>query len=111
MPQSQAAATGRGQQGTCAVNVLAQLQAAAGCLDAVTRLVKLTVYVACTGEFTQQPQVADGASQLLLDVLGAAGAHARSAIGVAALPLGTPVEVEAVAEVSADAVAEEEQPQ
>jgi enamine deaminase RidA (YjgF/YER057c/UK114 family) len=95
----------------CAVNVLAQLQAAAGSLDAVTRLVKLTVFVACTGDFAQQPQVADGASQLMLDVLGAAGAHARSAIGVAALPLGTPVEVEAIAQVSAAAPDEEAQPQ
>ena len=59
----------------------------------------VTVYIACTGEFAQQPQVADGASQLLLDVLGTAGAHARSAIGVAALPLGSPVEVEAIAQV------------
>lgn len=92
-------ATGRDAARACAVNVLAQLQAAAGGLDAVTRLVKLTVYIACTDEFAQQPQVADGASQLLLDVLGAAGAHARSAIGVAALPLGSPVEVEAIAQV------------
>lgn len=91
----------------CAVNVLAQLQTAAGSLDAVTRLVKLTVFVACTGDFVPQPQVADGASQLLLDVLGAAGAHSRSAIGVAALPLGTPVEVEAIAQVSVGAVSEE----
>jgi enamine deaminase RidA (YjgF/YER057c/UK114 family) len=90
-------AAGQEAARACALNVLAQLQAAAGSLDAVTRLVKLTVYVACTGEFAQQPQVADGASQLMLDVLGAAGAHARSAIGVAALPLGTPVEVEAIA--------------
>jgi enamine deaminase RidA (YjgF/YER057c/UK114 family) len=81
----------------CAVNVLAQL-------------VKLTVFVACAGDFVQQPQVADGASQLLLDVLGAAGAHARSAIGVAALPLGTPVEVEAIAQVSTGATPEEAQP-
>ncbi|HEY1823872.1 MAG TPA: RidA family protein [Trebonia sp.] len=58
----------------------------------------------------EQPQVADGASQPLLDVLGAAGAHARSAIGVAALPLGTPVEVEAIAQVSAGAVSREAQP-
>ncbi len=97
--------------GACALNVLAQLQAAAGGLDAVTRLAKLTVFVACTGDFAQQPQVADGASQLLLDVLGAAGAHARSAIGVAALPLGTPVEVEAIAQVSVGAVSRETQPQ
>jgi enamine deaminase RidA (YjgF/YER057c/UK114 family) len=93
-------AAGQGAARACAVNVLAQLQAAAGCLDAVTRLVKLTVYIASTSEFTQQPQVADAASRLLLDVLGAAGAHARSAIGVAALPLGSPVELEAIAQVA-----------
>ena len=96
-------ATGQDAARACALNVLAQLQAAAGGLDAVTRLVKLTVYIACTGEFAQQPQVADGASQLLLDVLGTAGAHARSAIGVAALPLGSPVEVEAIAQVALSA--------
>ena len=95
----------------CAVNLLAQLQAAAGSLDAVMRLVKLTVFIACTGDFTQQPQIADGASQLLLDVLGAAWAHARSALGVAAPPLGTPVEVEAIAQVSAGAAHQEAQPQ
>ena len=82
----------------CALNVLAQLNAAAGSLSAIARLVKITVFVASTPDFTSQPQVADGASRLFLDVLGEAGAHARSAIGVAALPLGTPVEVEAVAE-------------
>ena len=103
-------AAGQDAARACAVNVLAQLQAAAGGLDAVT-LVKLTVYIACTDEFVQQPLVADGASQLLLDVLGAAGAHARSAIGVAALPLGTPVEVEAIAQVSTGAAREEAQPQ
>jgi enamine deaminase RidA (YjgF/YER057c/UK114 family) len=99
-------AAGQDAARACALNVLAQLQAAAGSLDAVTRLVKLTVFVASTDEFVQQPQVADGASQLLLDVLGAAGAHARSAIGVAALPLGSPVEVEAIAQVSTDATRE-----
>ena len=82
----------------CALNVLAQLNAAAGSLSAIARLVKITVFVASTPDFTGQPQVADGASRLLLDVLGEAGAHARSAIGVAALPLGTPAEVEAIAE-------------
>ena len=71
---------------------------AAGSLSAIARLVKIAVFVASTPDFTSQPQVADGASRLLLDVLGEAGAHARSAIGVAALPLGTPVEVEAIAE-------------
>jgi len=82
----------------CALNVLAQLNAAAGSLSAITRLAKIAVFVASTPDFTSQPQVADGASRLFLDVLGEAGAHARSAIGVAALPLGTPVEIEAIAE-------------
>jgi enamine deaminase RidA (YjgF/YER057c/UK114 family) len=88
-----------GQQAAraCALNVLAQLDAAAGSLDRIARLVKITVFVASAPTFTQQPQVADGASRLLIDVLGDAGRHARSAIGVASLPLATPVEVEAVA--------------
>jgi enamine deaminase RidA (YjgF/YER057c/UK114 family) len=90
-------AAGQEAARVCALNVLAQLSAAAGSLDHVVSLVKLTVFVASTPDFTQQPQVADGASRLFLDVLGPAGAHARSAIGVSALPLGTPVEVEAVA--------------
>ena len=100
-------AAGQEAARACALNVLAQLKAAAGSLDAVTRLVKLTVFVASTGEFGQQPKVADGASRLMLDVLGPAGAHARSAIGVAALPLGTPVEVEAIALVSTSAANQE----
>jgi enamine deaminase RidA (YjgF/YER057c/UK114 family) len=88
-----------GQQAAraCALNVLAQLNAAAGSLDRIARLVKITVFVASAPDFTQQPQVADGASRLLIDVLGDAGRHARSAIGVASLPVATPVEVEAVA--------------
>jgi enamine deaminase RidA (YjgF/YER057c/UK114 family) len=81
----------------CALNVLAQLKAAAGDLDNIERVIKLTVFVASEPEFTQQPQVADAASRLIIDVLGPAGAHARSAIGVAALPLDTPVEIEAIA--------------
>ncbi len=94
-------ATGQEAARACALNVLAQLhEAAGGSLDAVARLVKLTVFVASTAEFTGQPQVADGASQLLVEVLGPAGAHARSAVGVTALPLGSPVEVEAIAELS-----------
>lgn len=90
-------AAGQDAARACALNVLAQLDAAAGSLDAVAQLVKVTVFVASVDGFTQQPQVADGASQLLIDVLGLAGRHARSAIGVAALPLGSPVEVEAIA--------------
>lgn len=81
----------------CAVNVLAQLQAAAGSLAGVERVVKLTVFVASAPDFTEQHLVANAASELIADVLGEAGRHARSAVGVAALPLGSPVEVEAVA--------------
>jgi enamine deaminase RidA (YjgF/YER057c/UK114 family) len=90
-------AAGQEAARACALNVLAQLNAAAGSLDDIVALVKLTVFVASAPDFTQQPQVADGASRLFLDVLGPAGAHARSAIGVSSLPLGTPVEVEAIA--------------
>ncbi|MEJ3651881.1 RidA family protein [Actinomycetes bacterium KLBMP 9759] len=88
---------------TCALNLLAQLRAAAGSLDAVARIVKVTVFVASTPEFTQQPQVANGTSELLVEVFGDAGAHARSAVGVASLPLNTPVEIEAIAELTAAA--------
>jgi enamine deaminase RidA (YjgF/YER057c/UK114 family) len=86
----------------CAMNLLAQLRAATGRLDAVERLVKITVFIACTPEFTEQSQVADGASRLLAEVLGPAGAHARAAIGVSALPAGSAVEVEAVAVLRAE---------
>ena len=68
-------------------------------LDRVVRVVKLVGFVASAPGFTGQPAVVNGASQLLLDVLGDAGRHARSAVGVAALPLGAPVEVELVAQV------------
>ena len=88
---------GREAARACALNILAQLKAAAGDLDDIERVLKLTVFVASGPEFTQQPQVADAASRLVIDVLGEAGAHARSAIGVAALPLDTPVEIEAIA--------------
>ena len=82
----------------CAVNVLAQLQAAAGGdLDRVARIVKLTVFVASAPGFAEQHLVANAASELMADVFGEAGAHARSAVGVAELPTGSPVEVEAVA--------------
>ncbi len=81
----------------CGLNVLAQLRSAAGSLDALERLIKITVFVACVPGFTEQPQVADGASRLFTDVLDAAGAHARAAVGVSALPAGSAVEVEAVA--------------
>ncbi|MGH8887533.1 MAG: RidA family protein [Egibacteraceae bacterium] len=86
----------------CALNVLAQLRAALGTLDRVARVVKLTVFVASDPSFTQQHLVANGASELLADVFGDAGRHARSAVGVPALPLDSPVEVEAIVEVRTD---------
>jgi enamine deaminase RidA (YjgF/YER057c/UK114 family) len=80
----------------CALNVLAQLEAAAG-LDNVEQIVEVTVFVASQEGFGGQPQVANGASELLGEVLGEAGRHARAAVGVSALPLDAPVEVAAVA--------------
>lgn len=82
----------------CALNALAALEHAVG-LAAVVRILKVTGFVASAPGFTGQPGVLNGASELLVNVLGEAGRHARSAIGVAALPLGAPVEVELIAEV------------
>jgi enamine deaminase RidA (YjgF/YER057c/UK114 family) len=84
---------------TAALNALAVLDAEVG-LDSVVRVVKVVGYVASAPGFTGQPAVVDGASQLLVDVFGDAGRHARSAVGVAMLPLGAPVEVELVVEVA-----------
>jgi enamine deaminase RidA (YjgF/YER057c/UK114 family) len=81
----------------CALNLLAQLRAAAGTLDAIERIVRLTVFVASAPGFRSQPAVANGASELLVEVFGHAGQHTRSAVGVAELPLGAPVEVDAIA--------------
>ena len=78
----------------CAQNALSLLRAELGTLDAIERALTLTVFIACTDAFIEQPTVADGASRLLTDVFGDAGRHSRSAIGVAALPRGGPVEVE-----------------
>lgn len=83
---------------TAALNVLAAAAAGAGDLDSV-RIVKLTVFVASDPAFTEHPLVANGASHLLGEVLGEDGLHARSAVGVAALPLDSPVEIEAIVEV------------
>ncbi|MEU0563873.1 RidA family protein [Nonomuraea sp. NPDC005983] len=83
----------------CALNALAALKSEVGDLARVKRIVKVVVFVASDPAFTQQPQVANGASELLADVLGDAGRHARSAVGVAVLPLDAPVEVELIAEV------------
>jgi enamine deaminase RidA (YjgF/YER057c/UK114 family) len=83
---------------TCALNALAAVDALVG-LDSVVRVVKVVGYVASTPEFTGQPAVVNGASELLGEVFGAAGTHARSAVGVASLPLDASVEVELVVEV------------
>lgn len=93
-------AEGREAARLCAVNVLAQAKAAVGDLERIARIVKLTVFVASAPDFTEQPAVANGASDLLVTVLGDKGRHARSAVGMAALPLNAPVEVEAVIEVA-----------
>ena len=83
---------------TCALNALAAIEALVG-LDSVVRIVKVVGYVASVADFTGQPGVVNGASELLGEVFGDAGQHARSAVGVAALPLDAPVEVELVVEV------------
>ena len=84
---------------TCVLNALAAAAAVAGGLNEITRIVKVTGFVASAPGFNGQPQVVNGASELLIEVFGEAGRHARSAVGVAELPLDAPVEVELIAEV------------
>jgi enamine deaminase RidA (YjgF/YER057c/UK114 family) len=84
---------------TCALNALAAVHALVG-LDAVTRVVKVVGYVASAPEFTGQPAVINGASEFIGQVFGDAGAHARSAVGVASLPLDAAVELELIVEVA-----------
>jgi enamine deaminase RidA (YjgF/YER057c/UK114 family) len=85
----------------CALNALGIVRGHLGSLDSVVRVVRVAGYVASAEGFTDHPKVVNGASQLLLDVFGEAGRHARIAIGVAELPFGVPVEVEFVFEVLA----------
>lgn len=87
-------AEGAEAAGMCALNAISVLRAALGSLDRIERVLTVTAFVACTDDFVQQPTVADGASQVLMKVFGAAGRHSRSAIGVAALPRGGAVEIE-----------------
>ena len=84
----------------CALNALAAVASEAGGLDGISRIVKVTGYVASAGGFTRQPEVLNGASDFLGEVFGEAGKHARSAVGVAELPLNSPVEVEIIVSVS-----------
>lgn len=83
----------------CALNALAAIKSVVGDLDAVERVVKVVGFVASDPSFTGQPGVVNGASELFRSAFGEAGVHARSAVGVAALPLGAPVEVEVVVHV------------
>ncbi|MBU6395461.1 MAG: RidA family protein [Sphingomonadales bacterium] len=80
----------------CGLMLLAQANAALGSLDRIARVVKLGAFINCTADFIDQPKVANGASELMVEVFGDAGKHARSAVGVPALPLGCAVEIDAV---------------
>ncbi|NMN07333.1 MULTISPECIES: RidA family protein [unclassified Novosphingobium] len=80
----------------CALMLLAQAKAALGSLDRIEQVVKLGAFINSTGDFTDQPKVANGASELMQAVFGDAGRHARSAVGVPVLPLGAAVEIDAV---------------
>ncbi len=79
------------------LNAVAAVAAEAGGIDQIVRIVKVTVFVASAPEFTGQPQVANGASELLGEIFGPAGRHARSAVGMAVLPLDAPIEIELIA--------------
>lgn len=92
--------TGRAAARLCAINILAQVKAAIGDLEQVVRVVKLVGFVNSTPDFTDQPKVVNGCSDLFVDVLGDQGRHARSAVGVASLPFDVAVEVEAIVEVA-----------
>ncbi|WP_329133450.1 RidA family protein [Streptomyces sp. NBC_01476] len=87
---------------TCALNALAAVRSVVGDLDRIARVVKVVGFVASAPDFTGQPAVVNGASELLGEVLGDKGVHARSAVGVAVLPLDAPVEVELQVELTAD---------
>lgn len=88
---------------TAALNAVAAAASVVGGVDGIRRVVKLVVFVASEPGFTAQPAVANGASELLVELFGEAGRHVRSAVGVAVLPLNSPVEVELVVEVNAAA--------
>ncbi|WP_301751908.1 RidA family protein [uncultured Erythrobacter sp.] len=88
-------ADGQAAARACALMIVAQLEAA-GLLEQVERIVKLGAFINCTAIFTDQPEVANGASDLMEQVFGGAGQHARAAVGVPALPRGAAVEVDAI---------------
>jgi len=80
----------------CALNILAQAKAALGDLDRIAQVLRLTGFVNASSEFTDHPKVVNGASDLMVDVLGDKGRHTRAAVGVSGLPLGSAVEVDAI---------------
>lgn len=84
---------------TCAINILGTLKVNLGSLEKVKQIVKIVGFVNCTDDFTQQPAVINGASDLFVEVFGKKGIHARSAVGSNALPLGIATEVECIVEV------------
>lgn len=86
----------------CGIMLLAQIGKALGGLDKVERIVKLGVFVSSAADFTDQPKVANGASELMEQVFGEAGRHARSAVGVPCLPLGAAVEIDAIVAIKED---------
>ncbi|MBE1711605.1 MULTISPECIES: RidA family protein [Mesorhizobium] len=92
-------ASGKEAAKYCAINILAQARAALGDLEKISRLVKITVFVASAPDFVEQHLVANGASDFLVAALGERGKHARSAVGTASLPLNAAVEIEAIFEV------------
>lgn len=89
-------AAGQATARLCGIGILAQAQAALGSLDRIERVLKLGAFVSSTADFFDQPKVVNGCSDLMVEVLGDAGRHARSAVGVPALPLGVAVEIDAV---------------
>lgn len=93
-------AFGRAAARLCAINLIAQVKAAIGDLDALVRVVKLTGFVNSTLDFGDQPKVVNGASDLMVEVFGDRGRHSRSAVGVASLPFGVAVEVEGIFEIA-----------
>jgi enamine deaminase RidA (YjgF/YER057c/UK114 family) len=93
------AETGAACARTAVLNALAAVSEQAGGVDEIARIVRVVIFVASTPDFTGQPQVGNGASEVLGDIFGDAGRHVRSAVGVAVLPLDAPVEVELVVQV------------
>ncbi|MEM1377417.1 MAG: RidA family protein [Pseudomonadota bacterium] len=88
--------TGQEAAKWCALNILVQANAALGSLETIAEIVKITIFVASAPTFTEQHVVGNGASDFLVDILGDAGKHARSAVGVPSLPMNAPVEIEAI---------------